>query len=220
MKIFGEGTANRSVREHNDTNRNTGEVSQSTDFMPRVRKAGKRAVALAVAPVAAISISACGDNKGSGYMGAEGSSGETLYASSCASEYKSDGTARIYDLLGNYDTFEERIDNGTILDTDDETPVRQFTDRQRAQLITSYAHINEDYKPKAAPVNNPTGLSKLNIVVYGDPESSTSPGAQDGKLTGNVCVTFGDRATWSNIRRGGTEGGSYEDGDVPPALRP
>ena len=183
----------------------------------RVRKAGEKVVAAAVVPVAAFGIAACG-NEESGATG--GSNSEARYASSCADVYKADDNARIYPLVGYYNTFEEAIDNGAIKDTDNSTAVTQFTDIQRAQLIVSFGKVNDMYAPKISPVASPESLGDLNVVVYQDPTDSTSAEARDGRLVGDACVMYGDKEAWYYARTGGTDGDTYVDGDVVSDLRP
>lgn len=199
--------------EHNVTEYNTSSKGIARAALNFVSERRNRFVAATVmAPLAAIGLSACGADKGAG----ANEKHEALYASSCATEYKKDTNARVY-KLSPVGTFEDQVNNGVIRDTDDRTPVDEFTDVQRAQMIVSYNKMGDQYIPVAKPTVSSNMLGKLRIVVYGDNVSTSSPEASDHKLTGDVCVMEGDEEYWLNMRAGDSSS-TYVDGDPDPVV--
>lgn len=207
MSIRGESIANTAVCEHNEINRNT----LSARVARFGRESSKRILIGSAGMITAIGVLAgCGTDKDAGASDKH----EALYASSCATEYKSDSNARAY-KLAPVGTFQSQIDSGVILDTDKKTPVVRFTDTQRSEMIIGFNKMDGQYKPFAAPSKGGVNLGKIRVVVYGDTTEVSSPAASDGNLGGDVCVMFGDPESWENIRENNPH--SYTDGDIDPA---
>lgn len=202
MSIRGEITANNVVCEQTNDNLNT----LSERIARFSRESAKRILVGGAGLIAAVGVLAgCGSDKGS----ATGEKHELRYASSCADVSDSEG-ARVYRLPG-YGTFEQAVNNGVIKDTDNVTPVTQFTDIQRAQLITSFGKMNDMYNPIFAPMNGSGRLHDLSITISGDSTSGNSSEASDGKLVGDACVMYGDNSQWTTIREQGES--NYVNGE-------